>query len=97
VAGLSLTDRVRSSAIRRGLGEEPQLLCIERSQLRWYGHLMKIFPGSLPLEVFWARSVGGRPRTCWRNLHYEIPLEELESHCEIEMDVRLSLLDLLPL
>ncbi|KAI3365352.1 hypothetical protein L3Q82_010435 [Scortum barcoo] len=39
VAGRSLRDRVRSSVIREELGVEPLLLRIERSQLRWLGHL----------------------------------------------------------
>ena len=34
VSGLSLRDRVRSSVIREGLGVEPLLLRIERSQMR---------------------------------------------------------------
>ncbi|TWW59701.1 hypothetical protein D4764_06G0012310 [Takifugu flavidus] len=42
VAGLSLRDRVRSSDIREGLGVEPLLLHIERSQSGgsgiWLGH-----------------------------------------------------------
>jgi len=38
VAGLSLRDRVRSSDIRRELEVEPLLLCVERSQLRWFWH-----------------------------------------------------------
>ena len=40
VAGLSLRDRVRSSDIRGELGVEPLLLRVERSQLRWFGHLI---------------------------------------------------------
>jgi len=48
VAGLSLRDRVRSSDIRRELGIEPLLLRIERSQLRWFGHLIRMPPGRLP-------------------------------------------------
>ncbi|KAF7650109.1 hypothetical protein LDENG_00131220, partial [Lucifuga dentata] len=39
VFGLTLRDRVRSSDIREGLGVEPLLLRIKRSQLRWFGHL----------------------------------------------------------
>ena len=42
VAGVSLRDRVRSSAIREELGLEPLLLYLERSQLRWFGHLVRI-------------------------------------------------------
>uniref|UniRef100_A0A8C6KM13 Reverse transcriptase domain-containing protein n=1 Tax=Nothobranchius furzeri TaxID=105023 RepID=A0A8C6KM13_NOTFU len=48
VAGLSLRIRVRSSEIREGLGVEPLLLQIERSQLRWFGHLIRMPPGRLP-------------------------------------------------
>uniref|UniRef100_A0A3P9D6Y1 Uncharacterized protein n=1 Tax=Maylandia zebra TaxID=106582 RepID=A0A3P9D6Y1_9CICH len=52
VAGLSLRDRVRSSAIREGLRVEQLLLHIERSQLRWFGHLARMPPGRLLGEVF---------------------------------------------
>ena len=44
VSGLSLRDRVRSSVIREGLGVEPLLLRIERSQMRWLGHLVRTPP-----------------------------------------------------
>ena len=62
VAGVSLGDRVRSSAIREGLGVEPLLLCVERNQLRWFGHLGRMPPGRIPREVFQARPAGRRPR-----------------------------------
>ncbi|KAJ7999278.1 hypothetical protein DPEC_G00213770 [Dallia pectoralis] len=62
VAGLSLRDRVRSSVIREELGVEPLFLCVERSQLRWFGHLVRMPPGRLPREVFQARPAGRRPR-----------------------------------
>ena len=88
VAGLSLRDRVRSSAIREGLRVEPLLLHVERSQLRWFGHLARMPPGRIPGDVFRARPTGrrprGRPRTRWRDhisrLAWErlgIPPEEL--------------------
>jgi len=90
VTGLSLRDRVRSSDIWRGLGVEPLLLCVERGQLRWFGHQIRMPPGRLPSEMFWACSTGrkprGRPRTCWRGyrscLAWErvgVPQVELES------------------
>ncbi|TWW64123.1 hypothetical protein D4764_03G0011310 [Takifugu flavidus] len=44
VAGLSLRDRVRSSAIREELGVESLLLRVERSQMRWLGHLVRHVP-----------------------------------------------------
>ncbi|TWW71586.1 hypothetical protein D4764_16G0000830 [Takifugu flavidus] len=71
VAGLSLRDRVRSSAMREELGVEPLLLCVERRQMRWLGHLVRMPPGRLPGEVFRAcpssRRPPERPRTRWRD------------------------------
>ena len=88
VSGVSLRDRVRSSDIREGLGVEPLVLQIERSQLRWFGHLVRMPPDRLPKEVFQARPAGrrprGRPRTRWRDYistlaweRFEIPQSEL--------------------
>ncbi|TWW73429.1 hypothetical protein D4764_15G0008230 [Takifugu flavidus] len=62
VAGLSLRDRVRSSAIREELGVESLLLRVERSQMGWLGHLVRMPPGRLPGEVFRACPSGKRPR-----------------------------------
>ena len=106
VSGLSLRDRVRSSVIREGLGVEPLLLLIEKSQMRWLGHLVRMPPGRLPGEVFRARPTGrrprGRPRTRWRDyvsrLAWErlgVPPEELEEVAG-DRDVLVSLLKLLP-
>ena len=88
VASVSLMDRVRSSVKKEGLGVEPLLLCIERSQLRWFRHLVRMPPGRVPQEVFQARPAGrrlrGRPRTRWRDYistlaweHLGIPQSEL--------------------
>ncbi|KAI3364724.1 hypothetical protein L3Q82_010853, partial [Scortum barcoo] len=59
------------SHFREELGVEPLLLHIERSQLRWLGHLFRMPPGRLPREVFQACPTGrrprGRPRTRWRD------------------------------
>uniref|UniRef100_A0A674MGB6 Reverse transcriptase domain-containing protein n=1 Tax=Takifugu rubripes TaxID=31033 RepID=A0A674MGB6_TAKRU len=106
VAGLSLRDRVRSSAIWEELGVESLLLRIERSQMRWLGHLVTMPPGRLPGEVFRACPSGrrspGRPRTRWRDyvsrLVWErlgIPPDELEEVAG-EREVWASLLRLLP-
>uniref|UniRef100_A0A8C6M4A0 Reverse transcriptase domain-containing protein n=1 Tax=Nothobranchius furzeri TaxID=105023 RepID=A0A8C6M4A0_NOTFU len=69
VAGLSLRDRVRSSDIREGLGVEPLLLRIERSQLRWFGHLVRMPPGRLPGEVF--RACPGSTQDTLERLHLQ--------------------------
>ncbi len=71
VTGLSLRDRVRSSDIRRELRVELLLLHVERSQVRWFEHLVRMPPGHHPLEVFQAHPIGrrprGRPKTHWRD------------------------------
>ncbi|TWW73592.1 R2DM Retrovirus-related Pol polyprotein from type II retrotransposable element [Takifugu flavidus] len=106
VAGLSLRDRVRSSAIREELGVESLLLRVERNQMGWLGHLVRMPPGCLPGEVFRACPSGrrppGRPRTRWRDyvsrLAWErlgIPPDELEEVAG-EREVWASLLRLLP-
>ncbi len=70
VAGIFLRNKVRSSAIYKGLRVKLLLLCIERSQLRWFGHLVRT-NGRLPMEVFQARPAGkrpqDRPRSRWRD------------------------------
>lgn len=82
------------------------LLRIERSQMRWFGHLIRMPPGRLPLEVFsgHVRLTGdpdGRPRTRWTDYlghllweHLGIP-QELEC-VHGEYDVRNVQLNLLP-
>ncbi|TWW59110.1 hypothetical protein D4764_06G0006400 [Takifugu flavidus] len=58
VSGLSLRDRVRSSAIREELGVEPLLLRVERNQMRW------LVSGSQFLGTFLQGfSCGGRGGT----------------------------------
>ena len=106
VAGLSLRDRVRSSDIREGLGVEPLLLRVERSQLRWLGHLVRMPPGRIPGEVFRARPTGrrprGRPRTRWGDYISQLAWERLgippEELVEVagERAVWASLLRMLP-
>ncbi len=61
-AGISLRDKVRSEVILEELEVEPLLLCVERSQMRWFGHLARVPPGCLPREVFKAHPAGKRPR-----------------------------------
>ncbi|KAI3361870.1 hypothetical protein L3Q82_002194 [Scortum barcoo] len=55
--GAPLEIGVRSSVTREELGVEPLLLRIERSQLRWLGHLFRMPPGRLPREVFLGKHV----------------------------------------
>ena len=90
--------------MQRELGVESLLLCIERSQLKWFWHPVRTPSDCLPLEGVLrptGRKPQGRPRTCWRNsislLAWEclgIPQEELQSVAG-ERDAQVSLLKLL--
>ena len=106
VAGVSFKDRVRSSAIREGIGVEPQLLCVERSQLRWFGHLIGCHQGAFLGRCSLARPTGrrhrDRGRTRWRDYisslsweHLGIPQSVLADVAG-ESEVWGSLLKLLP-
>ena len=97
---------MRSSVTREEPGVEPLLLRIERSQLRWLGHLYRMPPGRLLREVFLACPAGkrprGRPRTCWSYYVTRLAREglgvlpgELEEVAG-EREVWVSLLRLLP-
>lgn len=50
MAGFSLRDEARSSVIYEGLRVPQLLLCTERSQLRWFGQLVRMPPGRRPRE-----------------------------------------------
>jgi len=69
IAGLTRLDRVRNSDIRRNLGVGPLLSHIERSQLRYYGHVTRMSQDRLAGRIMEARPTGrgprGRPRTRW--------------------------------
>ncbi len=54
MAGGSFRNKV-SSIICEELGEEPLILGVERSQLGWFGHSLRMPPGHLPVEGLKAR------------------------------------------
>ena len=67
IEGVTLYDTERSSEIRKSLNIEPLLLRIERSQLRWFGHVSRMPQERLPKQALLAKANGrrpvGRPRT----------------------------------
>ncbi len=70
VAEVRRIDRIRNSVIRESLNIEPLLLKIEKSQLRWFGHVLRMPTNRLPQRVYSAQPTGrrpvGRPRRSWR-------------------------------
>ena len=69
IEGVALFNKLRSSEIRKSLNIEPLLLRIERSQLRWFGHVSRMPQERLPKQALLAKANGrrpvGRPRTRW--------------------------------
>ena len=69
IEGVTLFNKVRSSEIGKSLNIEPLLLRIERSQLRWFGHVSRTPQERLPKQALLAkaneRKPVGRPRTKW--------------------------------
>ena len=67
IEGVTLFNKVRSFEIRKSLNIKPLLLRIERSQLRWFGHVSRMPQESLPKQALLAKANGrrpvGRPRT----------------------------------
>ena len=68
---VTLFNKVRSSEIRESLSIAPLLLRIERSQLRWFGHVSRMPQERLPKQTLLAKANGRRPvgrrRTRWTN------------------------------
>ena len=71
IEGVALFNKMRSSEIQKSFNVEPLLLRIERSQLRWFGHVSKMPEERLPEQALLTKANGirpvGRPRTRWTN------------------------------
>ena len=67
IEGVTLFNKVLSSEIRKSLNIEPLLLRIERSQLKWFGHVSRMPQERLPKQALPGKANGrrpvGRPRT----------------------------------
>jgi len=71
IEGVTLFSKVRSSETWKSLNIEPLLLRIERSQLRWFGHVNKMPEEMLLKQALFVKVKGKRPvwrpRTRWAN------------------------------
>ena len=61
VEGVTLFNKVRSSEIQKSPNIEPLLLRIEKSQLRWFGHVSRMPQKRLPKQASLAKANGRRP------------------------------------
>ena len=71
IKGVTRRDRLRNDDIREELNVESVLVFIERSQLRWYGHVMRMDQNRQPVKYYKWTPVGrrpvGRPRKRWKD------------------------------
>ena len=106
ISGLILLDKVKSADIRESLNIESLLLRLEKSQLRWYGHVTRMPQERTAKKLLCSTPIGrrprGRPRTRWRDYVEDlswsrlgIPAEHLSFVAEDRDAWRLQL-ELLP-
>ena len=71
ICGLTRLDKVKSTVIRESLNIESLLLRLERSQLRWYGHVTRMSQERTARQLLYSTPNGrrprGRPRTRWQD------------------------------
>ena len=69
ILGVNMRDRLRNEVIREKLNVESVLEFIERSQLRWFGHVKRMDPARYPRKYLDWKPIGkrsrGRPRNRW--------------------------------
>lgn len=62
VVGKTRRDRVRNQTIRESLNVEPLLDWVQRAQLKWFGHVMRMDDARYPKRSMEAQVEGRRPR-----------------------------------
>ena len=69
ISGLTLLDKVKSANTRESLNIKSLLLRLERSQLRWYGHVTRMCQKRTAKKLLCSTSIGqrlrGQPKTQW--------------------------------
>lgn len=86
VKGVTRTDKIKNEIIREELGAEPVNAIIERQELRWFGHLVRMNK-ERPTKRIWEAKCKknrkrGRPKKCWNDQIAEV-LQERGSNWTI--------------
>ena len=92
ISGLTMLDKVKSADIRESLNIESLLLRLERSQLRWYGHVTRMSQKSSGIKLLCSTPIGrrpsqnsmarGRPKTRWRDYVEDLSWSRLDIPAE---------------
>lgn len=71
IKGITRRDRVRNEIVREELKIEPILKHIERSQLKWFGHVCRMNDKRQVKTIWQTKATGtrrrGRPRKTWND------------------------------
>ena len=69
IVGITRLDRIRNTVVRKGLEVDSILDYIEKTQLRWYGHVKRLDDSRYPKKYLEWKPMGkrpvGRPRMRW--------------------------------
>ena len=91
IEGVTLFNKLPSSEIRKSLNIEPLLLRIERSQLRWFGHVSRMPQDRLPKQGLLSKANGRRPvgrlKTRWTDYIEDLGWNCLRLHPSKMMEV----------
>ena len=92
MGGVTLFNKMRCSDIRKSLNNIEWLLFrIERSQLRWFGHVSRMPQERLPEQALLAKANGrrpvGRPRTRWTDYFVDLGWNRLELYLSAMMEL----------
>jgi len=83
VFGMTLCDKVHRSEIRKARNVEP-LIRINRSQLRWFGHVFRMSQNRLAKQVLLTTSTRkrplGHPSTIWRDYIFDLARSRFGVH-----------------
>ena len=79
IYGVTRRDRIRNDSIRAALKVTSILSIIEKSQLRWFGHVIRMFDWKLE-----AKRPLGRPRKRWNDQIKEITSKEIDDFDTVE-------------
>jgi len=69
--GKTSRERIRNSQIRGIQNQEPVTKMVDKRELRWFGHLIRMDSSKKPWQVWGTRVetwVRGRPRIEWEEL-----------------------------
>ena len=92
IEGKTRRDRIRNKIIRETVGVQPIQEYVERSQLRWYGHVNRMDDKRIVKRVCEARETGkrprGRPRKTWKEGLQEVTRNKRVTWKEVKRTVK---------